>query len=50
MIFLVEENKRFQTYLNIQNVPHIYVFKPGAHDWTYWDQEIQTVLSFLMEA
>ena len=48
--FLVEENKRFQTYLINQNIQHTYQFKPGAHDWTHWDQEIQTVLSFLMEA
>lgn len=47
--FFFEENKRFQAYLNNQNIPHTYVFKPGDHVYAYWDQEIQTVLSFLME-
>ncbi len=46
--FLIEENRRFHQFLKENNIKHTYFFKPGAHDWQYWDQEIQEVLQFMM--
>ncbi len=45
--FLIEENRRFHTFLNEHRIPHTYLEKEGNHDWNYWDDEIQNVLEWL---
>lgn len=46
--FLYEENQRFKTKLDSSTLPHRYIEKAGAaHEWSYWDQAIQTTLNWI---
>ena len=42
---LVESNRRFAATMAKCGFRHEYHEQPGAHDWIYWDQQVQTLLS-----
>jgi putative tributyrin esterase len=44
---LVAQNERFVAACRQHGVKLDAGFGPGAHEWSYWDQEIQTVLDWL---
>ena len=44
---LVAQNERFVAACADQKIPLDAEFGPGAHEWEYWDREIQTVLRWL---
>jgi S-formylglutathione hydrolase FrmB len=44
---LVAQNKRFVAACANRGIPLDADFGPGAHEWSYWDREIQTVLEWL---
>jgi S-formylglutathione hydrolase FrmB len=44
---LVAQNKRFVTACADREIPLDAEFGPGAHEWSYWDRQIQTVLEWL---
>lgn len=44
---LVAQNERFVAACKARGIPLDAEFGPGAHEWGYWDAEIQTVLEWL---
>ncbi|GAB1693173.1 alpha/beta hydrolase family protein [Krasilnikovia sp. M28-CT-15] len=44
---LVEQNHRFVAACGERGVPLEVEFGPGAHEWSYWDAQIQAVLDWL---
>ncbi|MEJ7624291.1 MAG: alpha/beta hydrolase family protein [Pyrinomonadaceae bacterium] len=42
--FLFQNNRDFVALLAEKQVPHEYRQRPGAHDWKFWDLEIQEFL------
>jgi S-formylglutathione hydrolase FrmB len=44
---LVAQSERFVAACAEQQIPLDAGFGPGAHEWSYWDREIQTVLRWL---
>jgi putative tributyrin esterase len=45
---LVKQNERFVTACAAAGVELDAAFGPGGHEWTYWDEQIQVVLDFLL--
>lgn len=44
---LLEDNRRFHRHLERLQFKHTYIEEAGAHDWDYWDMQIQRVLDWL---
>lgn len=44
---LLEDNRRFHRHLDQLQFKHTYIEEVGAHDWDYWDMQIQRVLAWL---
>jgi putative tributyrin esterase len=44
---LLEDNRRLHRHLDGLHLENTYVENPGAHDWAYWDAQIQRVLDWL---
>ena len=44
---LIPENRAFRKQLDAVHLPVTYEESPGAHDWGYWDAQIQRVLDWL---
>jgi S-formylglutathione hydrolase FrmB len=44
---LIPENRAFQQHLNSLSWECTYSEPPGAHDWAFWDSEIQRVIDWL---
>jgi putative tributyrin esterase len=42
--FLFKNNRDFVSLLLEKNVPHEFRQLPGAHNWTYWDAQIEELL------
>ena len=42
--FLFQNNREFVTLLIEKKVPHEYRQLPGAHNWQYWDRQVQEFL------
>jgi len=42
--FLFQNNREFVNLLIEKKVPHEYRQLPGAHDWKYWDKQVQEFL------
>lgn len=42
--FLFQNNREFIDLLTQKGVPHEYRQLPGAHDWKYWDNQVQEFL------
>lgn len=45
--FLYQNNLGFRDHLHGLGFNLTYEEGPGAHDWTYWDQQIQRCLAWL---
>lgn len=45
--FLYPDNLRFRDHLRTCGIACRYEERPGAHDWGFWDREIQNVLDWL---
>ena len=46
---LARHNERFVTACAAAGVPLDAGFTPGEHEWSYWDEQIQPVLDFLVK-
>jgi S-formylglutathione hydrolase FrmB len=44
---LIEDNRAFAAACQAAEIPLVSSFGPGAHDWAYWDIQIQEVLAWL---
>ena len=44
---LLPDSRAFHRHLDDARYPHHYEESPGAHDWTFWDRQIQRVLDWL---
>src|SRR5262249_9623469 len=44
---LLAENQNFHSHLLDLGLPHSYSESPGAHEWSYWDEQICRVLDWL---
>ena len=42
--FLIAQNRDFSALLVEKKIPHEYRQLPGAHNWPYWDRQVQEVL------
>ena len=42
--FLIQNNRDFVALLSEKKVPHEYRQLPGAHNWQYWDKQVQEFL------
>jgi len=47
--FLFQNNRDFLSLLIDKKVPHEYRQLPGAHDWKYWDKQVQEFLQLAAE-
>ncbi len=45
--FLYKDNVRFRKHAQKVGLDLCYAESPGAHEWKYWDQQIQVVLEWL---
>lgn len=39
--FFYEVNKRLHQELNYRRIPHDFISRPGAHNWTYWANAVK---------
>ncbi|MEA3209004.1 MAG: putative tributyrin esterase [Chthoniobacter sp.] len=44
---LLADSRRFHQHLDTLRLANTYEESPGAHDWGYWDRQIQRVLDWL---
>lgn len=44
--FFYEVNKNLHQQLLYRNIPHDYIVRPGAHNWTYWTNSVKYELLF----
>jgi S-formylglutathione hydrolase FrmB len=44
---LIDGNRAFVDACTGEGIPVTSSFGPGAHDWAYWDSQIQHVLAWL---
>ena len=42
--FLFKNNQEFATLLLEKKIPHEYRHRPGAHNWKYWDAQVEEFL------
>jgi S-formylglutathione hydrolase FrmB len=42
---LLEESRRFHTFLDEIGLEHTYNEHPGGHEWDYWDKHVQPALA-----
>lgn len=47
--FLIEENRRFHSYLTTNNIEHIYQEAHGTHNWEYWSNTSEEVLTDIFD-
>ena len=47
--FLIGTNRDFSALLIEKKVPHEYRELPGAHNWPYWDRQVQEILRLAAE-
>jgi len=45
--FFFKVNENLHQELLYRNIPHDYIIRPGAHNWTYWNNAIQYQLLFM---
>ena len=45
--FFFRVNENLHQELLYRNIPHDYIIRPGAHNWTYWNNAIQYQLLFM---
>jgi S-formylglutathione hydrolase FrmB len=44
---LLQDSREFHSHLDAIGYQHHYEEPPGAHEWSYWDGQIQRVLDWL---
>ena len=44
---LLADNRAFHRHLDEAGYPHHYEEGPGAHEWAFWDRQIERVLDWL---
>ncbi len=47
--FLIEPNRDLHRRLTANGTPHDYIERPGAHDWTYWNNALPYQVLFFDE-
>lgn len=47
---LLEGNRLLHQQLEKRNIPHQYEEFPGGHEWSYWQQHLESTLHFFAEA
>ncbi|WP_349408479.1 alpha/beta hydrolase family protein [Pseudalkalibacillus sp. SCS-8] len=47
--YLVESNRRFRKHCENISLDVTYEEYPGAHEWSYWDEQIQKVLEYFFK-
>ena len=47
--FLIENNRAFRRFLEAEAAPAVYYEGPGAHEWDFWNQYVETAITFLLE-
>jgi S-formylglutathione hydrolase FrmB len=45
--FFYKVNENLHQLLLLRNIPHDYITRPGAHNWTYWNNSIKYQLLFM---
>ncbi len=45
---LLDENRSFRDHLQRLDLKHSYAESPGAHEWGYWDEQIQRALDWMI--
>ena len=45
--FFFKVNENLHQQLIMRNIPHDYITRPGAHNWTYWNNAIKYQLLFM---
>jgi len=45
--FFYRVNENLHAQLLLRNIPHDYITRPGAHDWSYWNNAIHYQLLFM---
>jgi S-formylglutathione hydrolase FrmB len=48
--FLIEHNRRYKVFLESQGADLTYLEEPGAHEWDFWDRNVQAGLKWLNNA
>ena len=46
---LLDSNRRFVELLQTKKIPHEFIERPGIHNWTEWNSQIQVVLALIAE-
>jgi len=46
--FLIQENRAFHKFLLEETVDVQYVESPGAHNWTFWNQNLEPAIQWLL--
>ncbi len=46
---LWDDNVRFVEHLNEVGIPYRFDYRPGDHNWRFWDQSLQDCLGFFFE-
>ncbi len=44
--FFFKVNQKFHQKLTKRNIPHVYIERPGGHDWEYWANAIEYQLIY----
>ncbi|WP_234118078.1 alpha/beta hydrolase [Clostridium hydrogenum] len=44
--FLLNENRKFHSFLTSENIEHTYEEGPGIHDWTFWNEYIEKAIEW----
>lgn len=47
--FLLDQNEKFNVYLNEIGYTHTYETDKGYHNWDFWEKHIQTALKFFFD-
>ena len=45
--FFYRVNENLHAQLLLRNIPHDYITRPGAHDWSYWNNAIRYQVLFM---
>lgn len=45
--FFYKVNENLHQQLLLRNIPHDYITRPGAHNWTYWNNAVKYQLLFM---
>lgn len=46
--FLIEPNRKFHTFLEVQEIAHLYKEGEGVHNWVYWKKHLELSINWLL--